>query len=348
MKRLLALTGSALVGAFGAIALASPAQAHHTDVIGQGVCQDDGKYEVIWKITHPDNWNDRIAKITGLTKSVDTEIKPVAPTDTFGVGTTINPKTSILGRQIVPTASASLKVDARWYDPNGDETNITHTTGVVNATFDVTSCQPKPTPTATFLPNCDGTIKVILHNPTGSPVTFTVTAGNWTKSVLVSGTKDEVTVPAENAKVEIVVKAGKDEIAKGGPWVRPNCPPPTPLGASTCDKFTISLSNPAEGLTTTATVTYGSQVVTKDVAPGKTEPVTLNPSSVTEATVKFSSWDTVHKVTYEKPANCAGLPQTGASTGTYVASGTGLAALGVMVFFLARRRQVRLRRIASM
>ncbi|HCU50246.1 MAG TPA: hypothetical protein DGG94_10695, partial [Micromonosporaceae bacterium] len=42
-----------------------------------------------------------------------------------------------------------------------------------------------------------------------------------------------------------------------------------------------------------------------------------------------------------------GLPQTGDNVTTYVASGTGIAALGAVVFMLARRRLVRLRRLAS-
>ncbi len=354
-KRLLALAGSALLGTFAAVALATPAQAHHADLIGQGVCQDDGTYDVTWRLTHPENWSGRIAKITGITKSVDKPITPVAPATSFAVGTEINPVTTISGVQNVPTASATLKVDTQWF--NTDGTPAKHTDGrditdsdTVNATFDVTTCQPKPIPSATFLPFCDGTIKVHLINPTGSPVVFTVTAGNgWTQQFKIPANgKLDVIVPADNAKAEIVVKAGKDEIAKGGPWVRPNCPKPTPLGESTCDKFTVSLSNPADNLPTTATVTYGSQVVTKEIAAGRTEKVELSPSSETEATIKFSSWDDVYKVKYEKPANCGGLPQTGASTGTYVASGSGLAALGVLVFFLARRRQVRLRRIASL
>ncbi|WP_117211860.1 LPXTG cell wall anchor domain-containing protein [Allorhizocola rhizosphaerae] len=356
-KRLLALAGSALVGAFGAIALASPAQAHHNDLVGKGVCQADGQFEVIWKVTHPDSWGGRIAKITNITKSVSTDIQPVAPTTSFGVGTFIPPKTSIVGRQIVPTASASLTVAAQWFEadgktpakhPNGKD--ITHTARA-NAMFDVTSCEPKPIPSATFLNNCDGTVKVHLINPTSKAVDFTVKGGdNWTKTVNVAAKGEaDVVVPAENAKVAIVVSAGKDEIAKSPPWARPSeCPKPTPLGESTCDKFTIQLSNPEEGQSTEATVTYGTQVKKVTVAPGKTETVELTPSSETEATIKFAGWADIFKVKYEKPADCGGLPQTGASTGAYVASGTGLAALGVLVFFMARRRQVRLRRMASM
>lgn len=125
------------------------------------------------------------------------------------------------------------------------------------------------------------------------------------------------------------------------------CAPVTAAGESTCNTFEVTITNSAEGDTVEAKVTYGTQTVPATLAKGESKKVSLTPSSHTEAVVSFANSNFAVKVPYAKPADCAGLPQTGSSTTTMVASGAGLAGLGVFVFFMARRRMVRLRRLAA-
>jgi LPXTG-motif cell wall-anchored protein len=168
---------------------------------------------------------------------------------------------------------------------------------------------------------------------------------------------ETVLVPGTTKKVSLQVKSV---------WLKPNGSPSTitddkhakvmPLGTcvpgakgeSTCTTFDVTVANSAEGpQETTATVKYGTQSETVTLKKGESKKVNLTPSSQTEAVVTFSTSDLTVKVPYNKPANCGGLPVTGSGTTTIMASGAGLAGLGVFVFFLARRRLARLRRLAT-
>lgn len=261
-KRLLALAGSALVGAFGAVALASPAQAHHPEITGTSKCLDNGKYEISWVVGHVTEQNRKM-RVLKLSAKPDTNVEGLKELDEVDAGKT---KTAT---QLVPgtTTEASLTVHGQWINTNGTETDI-----------------------------------------------FSSATGH----VKLDGTCEPTEIPK-----------------------------PTATGESTCDKFTITIANPQGGKTAEATITYGTQEKKVTVEPGKTEKVELSPSSETKAKVVFAGLDGAVVVEYKKPGDCADLPRTGDDTLTYVASGTGIAGLGVLVFFLARRRLVRLRRLAS-
>jgi LPXTG-motif cell wall-anchored protein len=248
-----------IAGLFGAIVLASPAQAHHPIISGKADCLADGQYRITWTVGNGD-WQNPYMKITTVTAGINT------PLSENLVGRWLDPNTSATVVQLVPgdTKEATLNVKASWYRTK---------TGTAQVNDEAT-----------------GVVK-----PTG------------------------------------VCQAA----------------PPTATGESTCDSFTITISNPAGGNATEATVTYGTQSKKVTVAPGKTEKVELSPSSEKEAVVTLTGLSEPIKVAYEKPANCGGLPRTGSNITTYIASGTGLAALGGVVFFLARRRMVKLRRLAS-
>jgi len=263
IKRLLAFAGSVVAGLFGAIVLASPAQAHHTEVTGSVVCLPDGQYKTVWTVTNG-NFDNPIQRITEVTFKID----DVATADTLKV---------ILKNEEIP-ADGSLSETV-------------------------------------FLP---GTAKkawlqvkaVWLNN------------GNPTK---ITDTKD--------AKVTMLGGCQPAKAATGEP---------------SCTTFDVTVTNSAEGQKIDAKVTYGTQVIPIDgLPPGESKKVSLTPSSETVAVVSFANSDFTVKVPYSKPANCGGLPQTGSSTASIMASGAGLAGLGVFVFFMARRRMARLRRLAS-
>jgi LPXTG-motif cell wall-anchored protein len=343
IKRLLAIAGAATVGFFGSVVLASPAQAHHPIISGEAVCQANGTYEITWKVGNG-NWGlNRQEKILEITTNPNTAISG------FAVGTMIPASSHATGTQTVPgtTTEATLKIKARWYESNGTtQTNIFDTkTG--KATGVNGRCVADPDPTATFLSKCDGSVNVHISNPGRAEATFKVTAGDFTKDVVIgSGDEADVVVPAGNGKV--TVSKGGDKVAESDGWARPeDCPAPTGVGEFTCDSFWVKVTNPQGGQPVDATVTYGTQVKNVTVAPGKTEAVELQPSSTGEAVIEFAGWPGSTAVKYEKPADCPGLPQTGDNTAGFIAAGTGFVGLGAVVFFLARRRMVQLRRLAS-
>ncbi|HCT81555.1 MAG TPA: hypothetical protein DGG94_09435 [Micromonosporaceae bacterium] len=339
-KRLLALAGSATLGLFGAVALASPAQAHWPIVGGTAICQADGQYKITWTVGNGNWGGGRIEKIDKLIAT------PSTPLTGLAVGDEIAPDGSKQGTQMVPgtTTKATLYVNAKWFNPDGTDPKWEE-----DATGEVKTdgkCVSEPEPSATFVSKCDGTVNVHLVNPGKDEITFTIKGTGYSKDVKVAaGGQADESVPGSAGA--LTVSVGGDEVGKFAGWVRPEeCAKPSVLGESNCDKFTLKLTNPQGGQSADAKVVYGSQVKELTIAPGKTETVELIPSSETEAVVEYSGWGR-QVIKYEKPANCPGLPQTGDNVGGYLASGAGLIGLGAVVFFLARRRMMQLRRMAS-
>jgi len=260
-KRLLALAGSLVAGLFGVIVLASPAQAHHAEITGKAVCQEDGKYAVTWTVHNP-TWDNPFMKITKV--------------------------------ETVPAANGFTKIAADTW---------------LNADESITEVQ--------------------IVDGTATKAKLTVFA-SWH----LTKTGPAVVIPKEPASEEVEMP-GK-------------CAPVDAKGDGTCTTFDVTIINSAEGDTITAQVTYGTQTTPPvEVKQGESKKVSLTPSSQTEAVVSFANSNFTVKVAYKKPDNCGGLPQTGSSTTTIMASGAGIAGLGVFVFFMARRRMARLRRLAS-
>ncbi|RKE10542.1 LPXTG cell wall anchor domain-containing protein [Catellatospora citrea] len=106
----------------GAVALATPAQAHHTEISGVAECRTDGQYLIRWTVLNG-NWDGRHAQITGVkadpSTPVDGLLNKAISANTDGDG----PAGTIAGTQLVPgsTKSAALTIDAVWFDP--DEQN---------------------------------------------------------------------------------------------------------------------------------------------------------------------------------------------------------------------------------
>jgi len=345
IKRLLAFAGSVVAGLFGAIVLASPAQAHHPLITGTSVCQADGKYKITWTVSNGD-WENPYMKIIAV------QATPNTPVTNIAVETWLDPDASVTGVQYVPGTStgAKLYVDANWYLHKTDSEPKVHNSATKELTLPGT-CKAEAEPSVTFEDRCDGTINVHLVNPTETKKTFRIkgTNNDYEKIVeIAKGEKDE-SVEASAGALTVSVKKGETwaEIGRHAAWARPEkCSAPTVFSWSTCDKLTIKVTNPPENQSTTAEVTYGTQTKKKDVAPGTTEEFVFDAGSTTKATVKLSGWETI-TVDYQRPQNCDTLPQTGSSTTTFLASGAGLATLGGLAFFFARRRMVRLRKLAS-
>jgi LPXTG-motif cell wall-anchored protein len=350
-KRLLALAGSATVGVLAAVAVATPAQAHHPEVSGEANCVDaTGKYEIEWTVENG-NWSNRKMKVIQIVQTpADSSVSGLTVGEFLDAGASKKVmQTNVAGN--VVKSSVKLAIEGEWFEANGNTTNVgkhwNPTWAVTWPTGTCTPPPPAPDPTATFRADCDGTISVHIVNTHTAAVDVTVTGIDGAVNVPAGGSKD-VTVPAGTAG-PILVKKGDKTLAESPGWTRPaDCAKPTSIGESTCTTFKVSVTNSEKGQSTEATVTYGTQVKKVTVAPGKTEVVELTPGSQTEAVVSYSGWaNYTEKVKYEKPADCPGLPQTGANTMTYIGSGIGLAVVGFFAIYFGRRRLARLRRMAA-
>jgi len=341
MKRLLTVAGAVVIAV---LATATPALACHPIITGEAVCQANGTYTINWHVGNGDwgdHWKEKIIAMTP---------NPSGTVTGFAVGTMIAINSTVDGTQTgVPgsTTAASLWVKSQWYSSDGNNaTNeIQERTG--DATGPTGDCTPEPNPSAAATSDCNGTVNVHITNPGRSEATFHVSGTGFSQDVTIaSGGEKDVTVPASAG--HITVKKGDQIVDEFAGWVRDKaCAPPTSIGESTCDGFWVKVTNAQGGMPVEATVTYGTQVKKVTVAPGHTEPVSFSPSSHTEATITYSNdWPST-TAKYEKPGNCPGLPQTGDNTTKYVGTGIGLIALGTVIFFLARRRFVQLRRMAS-
>lgn len=261
MKRFLALAGSLVAGAAGALVLASPAYAHHPNVKGEAECQVDGTYKVTWT-AGTDNFSGRFMRIYEV--------------------------------QNTPDGDLSVIKDEAWFDPGTPRQDVQTVPG--------TTTQAKLSFKATWHETKDASSDVLARH---------------------------------DRKEATVRMPGK-------------CVPVTAAAQGDCTSLNVTVTTMAEHDATTATVKYGTQTKTAELADGgDTKKVDLSPGSETEVTVTFAGSNQVFKSTYQKPANCGGLPVTGSSTTTLVAGGTGAAALGTFIFFMARRRMVKLRQLAN-
>jgi LPXTG-motif cell wall-anchored protein len=338
VKRMLAILAAVVVGV---LATATPALACHPVITGIAVCQANGTYDITWSVGNGD-WGDHWKeKIIGMTPT------PAGTITGLSVGTMIGINASVDGVQTNvagSTTHASLWVKAQWYSSDGaNATNeIQERTG--EATGLTGQCTPSP---VTFVSKCDGTVNVHITNTGSTQATFHIAGTGFSRDeTIAAGGEKDVTVPASAGTITVTQGAAK--LGEFAGWSRPeNCPGPSSIGESTCDGFWVKVTNPQGGMPVDATVTYGTQIKHVIVAPGKTEAVPFSPSSQTEASIVYTGGWGAQKAKYEKPGDCPGLPQTGPKTGVYIGTGVGLVALGAIVFLLARRRLVQLRRMAA-
>jgi LPXTG-motif cell wall-anchored protein len=353
IKRLLALAGSIVAGLFGTIVLASPAQAHHPIISGWAACQADGQYKISWKVENG-NWFGRFMKIVVVDPTPD----PTADlpfTGDIKVGAWVDPNGKVEGTQFVSgsATSASLYIDAKWYqsktNPRASVKVHENRTGEVKLAG---TCKAEENPSASFDDRCDGTVNVTLVNPTTTTKTFRV--NDKQVDVTSAEKQKDVLVAAGAGKITVTVKSGDiwKPVKTHDGWVRPEgCAPPEVATESTCEEFSIAVTNAENNLPFKFKVTYGTQTTHDpdwvEVKAGETKEVKFVAGAKTEAKVEFTNDWPSQTVTFVKPTTCETLPQTGSNTSTLIASGTGLAMLGGLAFFFARRRSANLRKLAA-
>ncbi|MEV4638592.1 cell wall anchor protein [Actinoplanes sp. NPDC049548] len=228
------------------------------------------------------------------------------------------------------------------------------------------------TPAVEPVSQCDGTVSLHLSN-TGEysryAVDFTVTAGDFTKSVTVApGKAETVVVPAGAGRITVSAD-GMDDVKYE--WQRPeDCPAPTVTTENDCYTVTVIVTNPDGVTPARATVRYGDATKELTVAPGASAKATFPARDITEATVTIDDRAPI-TTPIDKPdcpgggnggsngggstgggdgggstgggdggENGGGLPVTGAAAGAIAGGAILLLLTGGALFYLARRRRV--------
>jgi hypothetical protein len=342
LRRPLTLLGAALLGATVAVAIASPASAHHPTVTGEAVCTSAGTWLVRWQIGNSER--DIPGTITAV--GVRPEGTKVTGVD---VGTEVAPAGRVLGIQVVPgdKGKAELKVSMQW--TRGSRKIDANRSGTVE--FGGTCTKPSSKPAARFASDCDGvTVTLVNEKDATAPAKFVVTGeGGFKAEETVESGEAQVTVPAKNAGKITVTEDGK-KIGEYA-WEKPeDCAEPTFAYGSTCDALTFEITNPEGGepITVRFTPSTGEP---KDVTvqPGTTETVEFPASEGLTVTPSIDG-ESGEPLAWEKPEDCdnggggggddgGDLPVTGVAATGIAAGALVLLAVGVMMFMIARRRR---------
>ncbi len=216
---------------------------------------------------------------------------------------------------------------------------------------DSTNCHPV---SVSVTHTCAG-ITIDLDNPANGAahtIKLTPTTGQTVTKVLQPGDKASFKFEAPGEGVLSVQVFIDDKSDRSVTWQRPEgCEELDGNIEETCTGLTITLNNPQGGSPAAIVLTpTPGEKVSFTLKPGESKTVEFaaGPSGLS-VTGTLNGESIGEPLVWEKPEDCVPpvLPKTGDNTAGYVASGTGLVALGAVVFFLARRRMVQLRRMAS-
>jgi hypothetical protein len=215
-RRILAVAASVSIGIVGALALASPASAHHTNITGTAECPGpDGTWVVTWTVT---SWatsyhNATQYKITSLqTTPAETEISGI-PLNTWR-----DMDQAFVGEQVLPAEAdtAQIEVSAKWNNNVGK----TNTSPTVHKPEPCEEERPSPV-TVDHESTCDELL-VTVDNSAGDKtvdVLITTTAGHEEKSDVDAGHSWTISfTPTDEFTYGVAIDG--EPLAQGG-WTEP-------------------------------------------------------------------------------------------------------------------------------
>lgn len=366
-RRGLAAIAGAVIGLTGALALSSPASAHHSEVSGSAYCDTTtGNWIVDWTVK---TYAPRGVKNYRLTyvKSEPTPVEGISVTE----GRRNYPhKVSepLTGRQIIPgntrARQATLTVQAQW--DNGFQ-EFQKRTGKVklggkckqHVPPTEPAPEPDPDPASAYSTSTCEALEVFVENPeTGRPVTAVVVTNTeeGQQLELEPGTSGSVSFPAsEGLTYQVIVD---DQIIDEGAWENPgDCETEIEVpvaAAATCDSLIIEITNPLADQQLSATVTVGDTTEELTVEPGETAEVSFPAQEGTVATVSVEGGEPL-EIAWEAPEECdeepaepapsdeadePTLPVTGSKTPLVIGAAVLLLAVGGGLFWFARRRRI--------
>jgi hypothetical protein len=209
-----ALTAAAVVtlGAAGALAVVLPAHAAALTVTGSATCDHGtGRWQVTWSVTADAG---SVGTVTAVSTGPDGASTPagLAVDDAIDAGP-VGVSSTAPGDADV----ATLTVGVDWTEPEPGSESVT---GTVDPTGDCV--EDTPVPSASFDPQCDGSVTVTLANDAVVlPVEFEITAGaGFTVSRTVAADASTTVDVPSDAAGQIVVQADNRTIRTGG-WEEP-------------------------------------------------------------------------------------------------------------------------------
>lgn len=337
-RRVLALFGAAAIATVAAVAIATPASAHHPTVTGTAQCDaTTGTWQVTWIVTNSES--DIQGQLTEVTLS------PSGSTVTnIAVGSMLPVSTAppLTGVQVLPgtATGATLHVTAYWHRPQFD---VTKGDGS-SVTFTGTCAIPKTAkPAANFSSHCNGTVTATLINgkEATAPAAFTVTgdAGFSQGASVDPNDSATVDIPAASATT-IKVMAGGKLVASGTHQDPADCAAPATTMAETCNSLSLTVSNPDTGRPVDAVLTPSTgDATTFSLAPGEEKSATFAASAGMTLTSHVTGLDD-KTVAWTEPESCAPqLPKTGTSLTPAISGGAALVVIGAAILFVVRRRR---------
>jgi hypothetical protein len=365
LRRPLGILGATILGVTAAVALASPASAHHSTVAGSTWCNPEtGNWDITWTVNSyapadVERFQLTSVELTPAGTTV-TNIAASSDSDDFPYHT----DATLYGHQLLPgdtdATEATLAVKAKWSNGFEEETGSKGTVKIEG------TCKKKDTPppttpppapdvtdaNATFAPACDGTVEVTLINGDDAtvPVELTVSAKGFTQTHTVEpkSEKTGIIVPAGAGAITVTEKGKDTPVTKPFTWERPeDCGEPTLAYASTCEEFLFEVTNPKDGAPITVTFTPSTgDAQTITVAPGDVEVVKF-PASEGLTVTPSAEGTEGEPLAWEPEESCGGgggggpeLPVTGVAAGGIAGGALVLLAIGAVLFFMARRRRM--------
>lgn len=348
-RRVLAITASAAVGLVGAVVLASPASAHHSEVKGVPVCDTTtGEWVVTWTVTSVAPADVDFYKLLEVQVEPDgSTVSNIAATPAEA-GYPHDAKSPLVGEQRLPgdAVSASLGVRAEWDNEYVEKGKLKRDEVRFGGPCEVEA--PPPGPAVDDVPTCDDLTVVVTNPADGEPITVTVTTstGEEATEEVAPGADFTPTFPAEEGLSYQVTADG--EVLDEGEWQQPeDCEEPevveVPIAARPdCESLTVEVTNPLEDQAIEATLSSGDETETLTIEPGDTGEVTFDAEEGTVVTVTIG--DQSEEIAWTAPDDCdgagGGLPVTGASTSIVAGAALALLAVGGGLFLVARRRRI--------
>jgi hypothetical protein len=216
-RRILAVAASVSIGIVGALSLASPASAHHTNISGTTECADPvtGEWVVTWTVT---SWATSYGQAT---KYKITSLQ-TTPDDTNVAGIPLNTyrdmDQAFVGEQVLPAEAdfAQIEVSAKWNNNN----TKTNTSPKVHRPEPCEEEQPSPV-TVSDEATCDELL-VTVDNTAGDKTIaalITTSAGQEEKADVEAGGSWTVSfTPDDGFTYEVAIDG--QPFGQGG-WTEP-------------------------------------------------------------------------------------------------------------------------------
>ncbi len=330
LRRATALVAGSLIGMAGAVAFASPALAHHSEISGSAKCLD-GEWVVDWRVNAVGS-GEAGQKFT-FTQVALTPAGTTIDNPNIATGIELPAGVPLTGKQRIPATTterwATLTVASEWTSKWGKVTEKYPVTEQVRLRG---KCTP-PT------------------NPSPSP-----SASSASPSPSVSSPAPSSPAPSSPAPSSPAPSSPAPSGSATPPVGIPEDVPAEPIIDETCDTITIGVDNSNNDVPFTIDYkTSKGEERTLVVEPGKKGSETFSATEGFTVDVTFTveyegeTYTESGTVEFQKDENCTGgggggegeLPLTGAAAGGVAGGAAALLAIGGGLFFLARRRKVK-------